>query len=131
MSEVRSGATEAAEDWEADAALVRSAARAYLLGEVPGDPRQAVKAALRLLGRAAPGRSVEVRVPPYAAIQAVAGTSRRRGTPSAVVETDARTWILLASGDLDWPDALATGRLTASGERSDLSRWLPLADQAT
>lgn len=126
MPEVRAGTPQAPDDSEADVALVRSAAFEYLHGEGPGDPRAAVKAALRLLGRVAPGRSVEVRIPPYAAIQAVAGTSHRRGTPSAVVETDARTWILLASGDLDWTEALGTGRLTASGERSDLSRWLPL-----
>lgn len=123
MSGAEAGARD---DWAGDASLVSAAALDYQQGDGPADPRPAVKAALRMLARVAPGRSVEVRIPPYAAIQAVAGSTHRRGTPSAVVEADARTWILLASGDLDWGDALATGRLTASGERSDLSPWLPL-----
>jgi putative sterol carrier protein len=65
-------------------------------------------------------------VPPFAAVQAVPGHTHRRGTPSAVVETDAATWLALAHGDLTWAEAVATGRLHASGERSDLSAWLPL-----
>lgn len=82
-----------------------------------------------LLGRLqakARGNSVEVRVPPYAAVQVVAGARHRRGTPPAVVEADPRTWIELATGALTWADALATARLTASGERSDLSALLPV-----
>lgn len=96
---------------------------------MPVDPevRARVKASLARLQEAAPGRSVEVRVPPYAAVQAVAGSTHRRGTPSAVVETDADTWLALADGSLTWAEALASGRLRASGERSDLSPWLPLA----
>jgi hypothetical protein len=105
---------------------VLDAARAYLRGEEPVDPRGAVRSALRILGRVAPGRSVEIRIPPYAAAQAIAGTTHRRGTPAAVVETDARTWVLLASGDLGWTQAVASGRVRASGERSDLRPWLPL-----
>jgi hypothetical protein len=85
-----------------------------------------VKASLIRLQEKAPGRSVEVRVPPFAAVQAVPGHTHRRGTPSAVVETDAATWLALARGDLTWAEAVATGRLRASGERSDLSAWLPL-----
>jgi len=88
--------------------------------------RAAVKAALARLTEIAPGRSVEVRIPPFAAVQAVAGVTHRRGTPSAVVEADPRTWILLACGDLAWADAVRTGALSASGERSDLSVFLPL-----
>jgi len=97
---------------------------------VPVDPevRARVKASLTRLQEAAPGRSVEVRVPPYAAVQAVAGSTHRRGTPSAVVETDAQTWLALADGSLSWADAVAAGRVRASGERSDLSPWLPLPD---
>lgn len=96
---------------------------------MPVDPevRARVKSSLARLQEAAPGRSVEVRVPPYAAVQAVAGSTHRRGTPSAVVETDADTWLALADGSLTWAEALASGRLRASGERSDLSPWLPLA----
>lgn len=88
--------------------------------------RAAVKAALAVLVARAPGRSVEVRIPPYAAVQAVAGTTHRRGTPSAVVEAGARTWLDLACGRLAWADARATGAVRASGERSDLGPWLPL-----
>jgi hypothetical protein len=88
--------------------------------------RTRVKASLARLQEIAPGRSVEVRVPPYAAIQAVAGSTHRRGTPSAVVETDAATWLALADGSVSWRDAVASGRVRASGERSDLSAFLPL-----
>ena len=81
---------------------------------------------LAVLADAHPGRSVEVRVPPYAAVQCIGGTRHTRGTPPAVVETDALTWIRLARGDLSWPEAVDAGRVTASGERSDLSAVLPL-----
>jgi hypothetical protein len=79
-----------------------------------------------LLEQRAPGRSVEVRVPPFAAVQCVSGARHTRGTPPAVVETDAVTWIALATGELAWADAVHDGRVHASGERSDLSEWLPL-----
>lgn len=108
---------------------VEAVLAAYEAGEVPS--RDAEKAAVRTLLDAlvavAPGRSVEVRIPPYAAVQAVAGVTHRRGTPSAVVETDARTWVELATGRLAWADAVARGAVRASGERSDLSPYLPLA----
>ncbi len=98
-------------------------------GETPD--RSAVKAAVKeslaaLVARA-PGRSVEVRVPPYAAVQVVEGAAHRRGTPPAVVECDPRTWLELAAGRLRWADAVADGRVRASGERSDLSAYLPVA----
>jgi hypothetical protein len=102
---------------------------AYSMDRTP-DPdveRDAVKATLALLTDQAPGRSVEVRVPPYAAVQVIEGVRHRRGTPAAVVECDARTWLRLASGSLTWADAVASGKLHASGERSDLSPYLPLA----
>lgn len=102
---------------------------AYEMDRTP-DPdveRAAVKATLALLTTAAPGKAVEVRVPPYAAVQAVEGVRHRRGTPAAVVECDAATWLKLATGSLTWSDAVATGKLRASGERSDLSTYLPLA----
>ncbi|MFY0409605.1 sterol carrier family protein [Solicola sp. PLA-1-18] len=97
-----------------------------------GDPdradlRAATKHLLALLVERAPGNAVEVRVPPYSAVQAVAGTRHTRGTPPAVVEMDAPTWIALARGRLTWADARAAGRVRASGERSDLSPHLPLA----
>ncbi len=84
---------------------------------------------LEELADVAPGNSVEVRVPPDGAVQAVAGPRHTRGTPPNVVETDPQTWLELATGALTWPDALASGRVHASGERADLADWLPL--QAT
>ena len=90
--------------------------------------KAAVKVMLELLAERAPGHSVEVRVPPYAAVQVVEGVRHRRGTPPALVECDARTWLLLASGRLTWSDAIASGALRASGERSDLTPHLPLTN---
>lgn len=95
------------------------------LGADPRSPEQTrllVKHFLAVLAERAPGRSVEVRVPPYAAAQVIPGVRHTRGTPPAVVEMDADTWIALASGSLAWPDA----RVSASGERADLSAYLPL-----
>ena len=108
---------------------VRAVLAAYEAGEAPSRDAEktAVRALLDALVAVAPGRSVEVRIPPYAAVQAVAGVTHRRGTPSAVVETDARTWVELATGHLAWADAVARGAVRASGERSDLSPYLPLA----
>ncbi|HNE89099.1 MAG TPA: sterol carrier family protein [Actinomycetota bacterium] len=88
--------------------------------------REEVKASLAAFAAAVPGRSVEIRVPPYGAVQAVPGGAHRRGTPRALVECDARTWLELVRGELTWADAVAAGRVEASGERSDLSEWLPL-----
>ena len=79
---------------------------------------------LTLLTERAPGASVEVRVPPFAVVQCVAGSRHTRGTPPAVVEMDARTWIDLALGRVAWSEAT----LRASGERSDLSALLPLVE---
>ncbi|GAA4853936.1 sterol carrier family protein [Saccharopolyspora rosea] len=86
----------------------------------------AVRLSLRTLEQVAPGHSVEVRVPPFAAVQCVAGPRHTRGTPPNVVETDPRTWLLLATGRLSWDEAVARGALTASGSRADVSQWLPL-----
>jgi hypothetical protein len=90
------------------------------------DLRLLVKHFLAVLEQRAPGRSVEVRVPPYAAVQVVPGVRHTRGTPPAVVETDAGTFLALATGELTWPDAESAGRLRASGERADLTPYLPL-----
>jgi hypothetical protein len=81
-----------------------------------------------MLADRAPGNSVEVRVPPFGVVQCVAGPRHTRGTPPNVVETDAGTWLALATGALTWPDAVAAGRVRASGQRADLSGWLPLLD---
>jgi hypothetical protein len=88
--------------------------------------KEEVKRTLALLAEKAPGYSVEVRVPPYGAVQAVPGGRHTRGTPRAVVETDPDTWLAVASGELGWEDAVASGRVRASGERTDLSEYLPL-----
>lgn len=79
---------------------------------------------LAVLAQRAPGHSVEVRVPPFAAVQVIAGARHTRGTPPAVVETDAATWIALARGEETWDAAAA--RVRASGERSNLAPHLPL-----
>lgn len=84
-----------------------------------------------LVGRlvvAAPGRSVEVRVPPFAAVQCIAGPRHTRGKPPSVVETDALTWLDLATGRITWSVAVESGALRASGERSNLAEHLPLTN---
>ncbi|TCO65009.1 sterol carrier family protein [Actinocrispum wychmicini] len=86
----------------------------------------AVRASLRTLEQIAPGHSVEVRVPPFAAIQCVPGPRHTRGTPPNVIETDPKTWLELATGRLAFADAVADGRVTASGTRADISGLLPI-----
>ena len=90
------------------------------------DLRLLSKHFLALLSDRAPGRSVEVRVPPYAAAQVVPGVRHTRGTPPAVVELDGPTWIALATGEVSWWEAMSDGRIRASGQRADLSPYLPL-----
>ena len=92
----------------------------------PADKRLLTKHFLATLADRAPGASVEVRVPPYAAVQVIPGVRHTRGSPPAVVELDADTWIALATGDLTWAEAEGSGRVLASGERADLSPYLPL-----
>lgn len=91
--------------------------------------RTAVRFTLEELADVAPGHTVEVRVPPDGAVQAVEGPRHTRGTPPNVVETDPATWLALATGALGWDEAVASGAVQASGERADLADWLPL--QAT
>jgi hypothetical protein len=111
----------------ADAADVRAALARVRGGDaVKDDLRLLTKHYLALLEAKAPGRSVEVRVPPYAAVQCIEGVRHTRGTPPAVVETDAQTWIAVAVGELSWGDAVDAGRVSASGERTDLTPYLPL-----
>lgn len=88
--------------------------------------RSAVRFTLEELAAGSPGNSVEVRVPPYGATQAIAGPRHTRGTPPNVVETDPLTWLRLATGRLTWDEALAAGAVLASGTRADLSTVLPL-----
>ncbi|NLT26439.1 MAG: hypothetical protein GXX90_07295 [Microbacteriaceae bacterium] len=86
----------------------------------------AVRYTLQALADRAPGRSVEVRVPPFGAVQCVEGPGHTRGTPANVVELDPSTWLELATGALEWPDAVAAGRVDASGVRADVSWALPV-----
>ncbi|WP_347344969.1 sterol carrier family protein [Microbacterium sp.] len=90
------------------------------------DLATAVRYLLQLLVEKAPGNAVEVRVPPFGAVQVLEGPRHTRGTPPNVVETDTATWIALATGAESWADAVAAGRILASGTRADLSALLPL-----
>ncbi|MFI7297488.1 sterol carrier family protein [Streptomyces sp. NPDC050121] len=97
--------------------------------DIPYD-KQALATCTRLLADAlaakAPGGSTEVRIPPYAVVQCVEGPRHTRGTPPNVVETDPLTWIRLATGRVQWADALDKAQVSASGERADLGGLLPL-----
>lgn len=97
-------------------------------GRTPERPvlREAVRTLLAALTDRAPGRSVEVRVPPYGAVQCVSGPRHTRGTPPNVVEMDPPTWLALATGRLDWERAVTDGRVRVSGSRADLSAYLPI-----
>lgn len=106
-----------------------SALRAWLADPEASDRATlatAVRYALEELATRHPGRAVEIRVPPFGACQAIEGPTHRRGTPPNVVETDAATWLGLATGSLTWADADAAGQVRDSGIRADLSGVLPL-----
>ncbi|NUS44891.1 MAG: hypothetical protein HOQ24_14535 [Mycobacteriaceae bacterium] len=122
-----------------DPARVRaavSAVAAWLRDDTaPAPERAELAAAVRLTARSlaatAPGASVEVRVPPFVAVQCIEGPSHTRGTPPNVVETDPRTWLLLATGLLAYDTAADSGALAASGSRApDIAHWLPLVRSA-
>jgi len=104
-----------------------AAVEAALLG---ADGRETVALAVRylleVLASDFEGHTVEVRVPPWGAVQAIEGPRHTRGTPPNVIETDASTWIALATGSLSWDEAVAAARASASGQRADLSGVLPL-----
>jgi Bacterial SCP ortholog len=90
---------------------------------------EAVRLTARTLAAIAPGSSVEVRVPPFVAVQCISGPAHRRGTPPNVVETDPRTWLLLATGRVSVEDAAADSRLELSGSRAaEIGAWLPLVE---
>jgi len=101
-------------DWAADPAVPRPVLAA------------AVRFTLEELAARAPGPTTEVRVPPFAAVQCLAGPRHTRGTPPNVVETDPQTWLDLVCGRLTWAEAARDGRVRASGQRADLSEVLPL-----
>ena len=97
------------------------------------DPQilESVKATLALLVERNPGRAIEVRIPPYAAVQCGEGPTHTRGTPPNVIEMDADTWLSLAHGETKWADAMQTGKINASGARADLTDYLPLQTAST
>ena len=115
-----------------DSAIGATAVRTALAGaDVPRDTlATAVRFLLQSLAENAEGNTVEVRVPPFGAVQCIEGPRHTRGTPPNVVETDAATWLALATGGLAWADAVAEGRVHASGQRADLSDYLPVATVA-
>jgi hypothetical protein len=86
----------------------------------------AVRELLQALAEKAPGHTVEVRVPPYGAVQCVEGPRHRRGTPPNVVECQPLVFLLLATGRTTWQEAVGTGKIAASGQRADLSHLLPI-----
>jgi hypothetical protein len=91
------------------------------------DLAAAVRLTARTLAAEAPGASVEVRIPPFVAVQCIAGPRHTRGTPPNVVEADPRTWLLLATGLLEVADATATGAVRLSGSRAgEVAGWLPM-----
>lgn len=111
-------AVEAVAEWLRDEAA--PAPDRAVLGE-------AVRLTARSLAAAAPGSSVEVRVPPFVAVQCISGPRHTRGTPPNVVETDARTWLLLVGGLLGFDAAAEAGGVTVSGARAgDIGTWFPL-----
>jgi hypothetical protein len=101
--------------------------RAALAGSADRDTTAtAVRYLLQLLAERAEGNTVEVRVPPFGAVQAIEGPRHTRGTPPNVIEMDAATWLALATGTADWAATLAAGKVAASGSRADLTDYLPI-----
>ena len=92
----------------------------------PAQVRTAVRYTLEELAEQVPGTSVEVRVPPAGVVQVIEGPRHTRGTPPNVVETDQQTWLQLVTGVLTWAEAVASGAVSASGQRADLDAVLPL-----
>lgn len=115
---IRAEAGEAAiASWQADAAVASR-----------DDVATAVRYTLQLLAEQFPGATLEVRVPPFAAVQCVEGPKHTRGTPPNVVEMSAEVWLRLASGSLSWGDAVTTHQLSASGSRASLEGIVPVLD---
>lgn len=105
----------------------RAAVAAAMLESAPRDTTAtAVRYLLQLLADRADGNTVEIRVPPFGAVQAIQGPRHTRGTPPNVVEMDAATWLALATGQQAWADAMRAGRVAASGQRADLTDYLPI-----
>ena len=105
----------------------RDAVRAAVLPDASrDDTATAVRYLLQCLVEKIPGHTVEVRVPPFGAVQCVEGAQHTRGTPPNVIECDSQTWLALATGGITWADAREAGRIHASGVQADISHVLPL-----
>jgi hypothetical protein len=103
------------------------AIQAYLEGLASDEQlATAVRFLLEELGTKYPGNSVEVRIPPYGAVQCIEGPSHSRGTPANVVELDPESFVALALGRMSFEDLMSAGKLTASGNRSDLAGLFPI-----
>jgi hypothetical protein len=113
--------------------VVLSVIKALEADDTPEKPllRDAVRQLLTALSHLVPGRSVEVRVPPFGAVQCIPGPRHTRGTPPAVIETDGVTWINVATGRTVWRDEVDRGTIRISGNRTDLSAYLPLPEYRT
>ena len=106
------------------------------MSDYVADPRKALanteltalacRFTLQLLAKAAPGRAVEVRIPPFGAVQVIEGPSHTRGTPPAVIEMSAEVWLALATGQMTWAEAVSESAVDSSGHRANLQDWLPL-----
>ncbi|MDR2253791.1 MAG: sterol carrier family protein [Bifidobacteriaceae bacterium] len=105
-------------------ALARWAAEREAIPQA--DLATAVRFALEELADSAPGGAVEVRVPPFGAVQCCGGPRHTRGTPPNTVEIAPQPWLALATGELPWDDAVRSGQVRASGARADLAEHLPL-----
>jgi hypothetical protein len=116
--------------WAAGAVPPSDAAPAAAVPAASAVPRSVIATAVRYsleeVTARAPGNSVEVRVPPFGVTQCVEGPRHTRGTPPNVIECDAATWLGMATGRLSWAEAVAGGKVAASGLRADLSALLPL-----
>ena len=135
LDEQRSALGEPAWTGPADAGALGRACTAAVVAALnagltprPEALRAATRYLLDLLASTAPGRAVEVRVPPYAAVQAIGGPRHTRGTPANVVEMDPVTWVRLAAGLLPWGEAVSGGLVSASGVRADLAAHLPVLE---
>lgn len=105
----------------------RAALAAWSKGNASrADTGTAVRYSLQVLAHRHPGQAVEVRVPPFGAVQIGTGTVHRRGTPPAVVEMNTNTWLCLATGDFTWENAVNAQKITATGVGSDLTAYLPV-----
>lgn len=112
-------AVHAIRDWISSPDTVPTPARSLLA--------DAVRRTVRTVEHDAPGHSVELRVPPFVAVQCIDGPRHTRGTPPNVVETDPLTWLRLATGELSWGDAVTSGAVDASGSRApEIASWLPV-----